>query len=609
MTPGGTPRPSRGSTSCLNSHPNDVEALVRRGNSYLRLERPTKAVADFDRVIHRDPLNPSGHTDRGIALLMLGRYDESESEFARSIRLWSTPLDGAIIHLTLKRNERVQEAKSVAHAGLGQVYYRTARHQEALMEYDQAIAEFGSDPNTYIGRGDVHRSLGAYTEALADLDDAVRLGPGYARAFASRGRLLEDMKEEGRALVDYDKAIALDPRYAFAYSLRGGLRSRLGGNEEALADFETVARLIPGDAETHKDLGGVLVRMGRYKDALVELDKSIAIDPKQAKAYQNRGAAYNSIGRYDEAVADLDRAIKLDPKNAGAHTNAGLAYFMIGRYDRAIEDLSEAVRLAPKNAVVHFNRGNVFAKLGLKDQALADYEAAGDLSPSLVARYGGSAKFFEEMSRNAMAIRNQTPIRDASADVDAFLERGRARQAEGDWTGAIAEYDRAVSADPRRADVYIARGWSRLCADVDGAEIDAHAYLNLKGWGDPASSYMALLGALGARRAGRDPEAYKFLEDALSKLPRQDAWPKAALLYLNGDLSDRDFLAKAGNDVQKAEVHTILALDLIRNGKPDDARVHLEWVADHAVDRSIAADLARATLARLPRPDQLARKP
>ncbi|APW62166.1 tetratricopeptide repeat protein [Paludisphaera borealis] len=592
----------------LERHPNDVEALVRRGNSYLRLDRPTKAMGDFDRLVHRDPLNPSGHSDRGIALTMLSRYDEAEAEFARSIRLWANPLNGSS-RLTPRIHSQVQEAKSVAYAGLAQVHHRTGRDQEALAEYDQAIAIFGTDPNTYIGRGDVHRKLGDFAEALADLDEAVRLGPGYARAFASRGRLLEDMQQDGRALADYDQAIAVDPRYAFAYSLRGGLKSRLGRNEEALADFETVGRLLPGDAVAHKDLGGVLVRLGRYPQAVVELDKSIAIDPKQSKAYQNRGAAYNSLARYDEAVADLDRAIKLDPKNAGAHSNAGLAYFMIGQYDRAIEDLSEAVKLAPKNAVVHFNRGNVFAKLGLKDQALADYQAAGDLNPKLVAAYGGSQRLYEEMARNAMAIRDQTPIRDASHDVDAYLERGRKRQAESDWTGAIAEYDRAVAADPRRAEVYIARGWSRLCADVDGAEIDAHAYLNLKGWGDPASSYMALLGALGARRAGREPEAYKFLEEALAKLPRQDAWPKAALLYLNGDLSDRDFLAKAGNDVQKAEVHTILALDLIRKDKPDDARVHLEWVADHSVDRSIAADLARATLSRLPRPNQLARKP
>ena len=69
-------------------HPNDSEALVRRGNAYMRLDRPTKALADFDRVVARDPLSTTGWTDRGVALMMLGRLDEAEAAFVRSIRLW-----------------------------------------------------------------------------------------------------------------------------------------------------------------------------------------------------------------------------------------------------------------------------------------------------------------------------------------------------------------------------------------------------------------------------------------------------------------------------------------------------------------------------------------
>jgi len=595
----------------LEKHPKDIEALTKRGNGYMRLDRPTKALADFDRLVAIRPHLPEGHTNRAVALVMLGRYDDAESEFNRSLALWESPDNRFGMSFNAQKRNQLAADRATVHAGLAQVYHRTGRDQEAVLQYDQALAIFNEDTNTYIGRGDSYRALGDSDRALADFSEAIRLAPGNARAFASRGRLFEDLKDVDRALADYDQAIAADPRYAFAYSLRGGLRSRLGRNEEALADFEVVGRLLPGDAESHKDRGGVLVRMGRCQDALAELDKAIAIDPKQSKAYQNRGAAYNSLSRYDEAVADLDRAIQLDPKNAGAHSNAGLAYFMIGQYDRSIEDLSEAVRLAPKNAVARFNRGNVFAKLGLREQAMADYRIAGDLDPKLVSAYGGSETLYQEMARNAMAIRNETPIPHPSRDrdVDVYLERGRAKQAQGEWSGAIADYDRAVAADPRRADVYIARGWSRLCADVDGAEIDAHAYLNLKGWGDPASAYMALLGALGSRRAGREPEAYKFLEDALAKLPSRDDWPRPALLYLNGDLSDRDLVARAGNDVQKAEAHTILALDLIRKERPDDARVHLEWVVSHAVDRSIAADVARAALSRLPRADQVARKP
>lgn len=592
----------------LERHPNDSEALIKRGNVYLRLDRPSKALADFDRVVHRDPLNTSGHTDRAIALMMLGRLSEAEAAFERSIRLWEIPLNGAR-GLGAGGRDAVQEARATAYAGLAQVHHRLNRDDEALAEYDQALKIDPSDPNAHIGRGDVHRALGDFDRALADLDEAVRLGPSYPRAFASRGRLLEDLKRDDAAESDYSRALALDPNYAFAYRLRGGLRSRLGRNEEALADFEVVNRLRPDDAETLKDRGGVLERMGRHREALAELDRAIQIDPKNAKAYQNRGAAYNSLGRYEDAVADLDRAIDLDPKNAGARTNCGLAYFMLGEYERSLEDLGEAVKLAPRNAIVHFNRGNVYAKLGLREQALADYRAVEEADPKLLAAYGGAHQVFAEMSRDRMAHRVPTPRAAPASEAEARLAEGRSAQAAGDWPRALEAFDRAVAADPRRAESYIARGWTRLCADVDGAETDARAYLNLQGWGDPASAYMAMLGVLAERRAGRDPAAYAFLEEALAKLSQQDAWPRPALLFLNGDLADADLIARAGNDVQKAEARTVVAMDLLRKRKAREAREHLEWVREHAVDRSIASDLALAVLARLDRTEQVARKP
>jgi tetratricopeptide (TPR) repeat protein len=592
----------------IGRHPNDSEALAKRGGAYLRLNRPSKALADFDRIVDRDPTSTTGWTDRGIALMMLGRLDEAEAAFVRSVRLWDDPLIAA--HgLGAGGRDAVQEARATSYAGLAQVHHRLKRHDEALAEYDQAIRIYPSDPNSRIGRGDVHRALGDLPRALADLDEAVRLGPNLPRAFASRGRILEEMKQDDRAEQDYSQAIAMDPNYAFAYRLRGAIRSRTGRNQEALRDFEVVGRLRPNDAENHKDRGGVLVRASRNEEALAELDRALAIDPKNAKAYQNRGAAYNNLRRYEDAVADLDRAIDLEPENAGARTNCGLALFMLGEYERSLEDLGVAVKLAPGNAIVHLNRGNVYAKLGLREQALADYRAVEEADPRLLASLGGVSGLLAEMTRDRMALRSPSPRPDAGSEADDRMREGRSCQASGDWPRAVEAFDRAAAADPRRADVNVPRGRSRLCADVDGAETDARAFINLAGWGDPAAPYMAILGVLAERRAGRDTAAYAFLEEALAKLPRSDAWPRPALLHLNGDLPEAALITAAGNDVQRGEAHAIAALTCLRNRKRAEAREHLAWVHDHVVDRSVAADLARATLARLDQADQIAREP
>src|SRR3954454_9440287 len=185
----------------LENHPRDIEALIKRGNCSLRLDRPQQALADFDRVIKHSPLNPSGHSDRGIALLMLGRYDEALASFEKANRYWSIPLNGAR-GLSPWQTSSIQAGKSTAHSGIAQAYHRMGRNDEAVEEYGRAIAIYGSDPNAYIGRGDALAALGRNEQALADYNEAVRIGPGFSRAYGSRGGLLAELGQEEAALAD-----------------------------------------------------------------------------------------------------------------------------------------------------------------------------------------------------------------------------------------------------------------------------------------------------------------------------------------------------------------------------------------------------------------------
>jgi tetratricopeptide (TPR) repeat protein len=412
------------------------------------------------------------------------------------------------------------------------------------------------------------------------------------------------MGQEDAALADYEQAIQLDPGYAWAYRLRGAILSRRGLNERALADYDSVVRLDPADAGGLKDRGGVLVRLGQYERAIDELNRAVDLAPNLASAYLNRGAAYNSLGQYERAIDDLGKAIGLDPRNAGAHTNIGLAYCMIGQYERAIEDLTEAVQLAPENAIVHLNRGNVYARLGLDEQASADYDRASQLNPALIAGYGGSARLLEEMGRHQLAIRGQrlSPRVDPK-ELDVWLERGNALRAQGDWSGAIGEYSRVIEGAPDRADAYVARGWARLCSGEPGAETDARAYLNLKGWRERLSPYMALLGFLGAQRAGKQGEAESFLEQAIAQTP-QGTWPLPLLHYFQHDMPTKALLNTPTNETQETEAHTFVALEMLHRGDREQAHEHLRWVRDHGTSRTIAADVARATLKRLHVPER-----
>jgi hypothetical protein len=167
-----------------------------------------------------------------------------------------------------------------------------------------------------------------------------------------------------------------------------------------------------------------------------------------------------------------------------------------------------------------------------------------------------------------------------------------------DWSGAIADFTSALDLDPQRADTYVSRGWARLVASRDGADDDARAYLNLRR-GDRYAAYMAILGALGARRAGRDAEADAFLDAGLAGIASPRAWPAPILRYLKHTLSLSDLLATAADDAQAAEAHALAGLDLLFAGFKSEAIEHLRAVRDCTRGRGVALELARATLERI----------
>ncbi len=349
----------------------------------------------------------------------------------------------------------------------------------------------------------------------------------------------------------------------------------------------------------------MLVRMGRHERAIADLDRSIVLDPGRASAYLNRGAAYNALGQHERAITDLDEAIRRDPANAKSYTNRGLARLAIGQAEAAIADLSEAIRIDPKDATAHYQRAEVYSRLGLPSEAIADYDATIRLAPQFAPAFAGRGHALDALGRRDQAIAEyDMAIRLSPSVVGVYGDRGIARRARGDWPGAIADFSRIIELDPRRADAYAWRGWSRLVAAVDGADDDARSYLQLRRRDDSNAAYMAILGALASRRAGRGPEAEAFLDEAIVNIsPR--SWPAPVLRYLKHLITAEALLDSAADDRQMTEARAFLGLDLLDAGHRTAAVEHLRWVCEHGVDRIVAPDLAREALRRIEGGDSL----
>ncbi|MFO1080497.1 MAG: tetratricopeptide repeat protein [Reyranellaceae bacterium] len=164
------------------------------------------------------------------------------------------------------------------------------------------------------------------------------------------------------------------------------------------------------------------------------------VRPNSGQIQHLLGQVRLKLGRFAEAREPLQRAAQFLPRDAGAQINLAGCLSMLGDNAGAVAALERADRLKPGDAAINHNRGRALEGLGRLDEAERCYDTAlladHRLLPALSARAGLLAR-------------------------------------RGDWMGALADLDAALTARPedpglrlRRAELLLGQGdWLRGLAD------------------------------------------------------------------------------------------------------------------------------------------------
>jgi tetratricopeptide (TPR) repeat protein len=237
----------------------------------------------------------------------------------------------------------------------GKDLYAESKYDEAIAEFDKALAINRNLAEAYFYRGTAYSYKGNYDRAIADYDQAIRLNPNYAEAYGNRGIAYSDKGNYDRAIANYEQVIRLNPNDALAYNNRGNAYSNKGNKDRAIADFDQAIRLNPNYANAYNNRGATYSDKGDNDRAIADYTQAIRLNPNDAVAYYNRGLAYVNKNDYDRAIADYTQAIRLNSNDADAYNNRGAAYYMKKDYDKAIADYETALRIDPNCAPARTN--------------------------------------------------------------------------------------------------------------------------------------------------------------------------------------------------------------------------------------------------------------
>jgi Flp pilus assembly protein TadD len=174
--------------------------------------------------------------------------------------------------------------------------------------------------------GDALQSLRLYDDAVLEYQRALAADPHDAQLWEAHGVALVRVGRYEAAAQSFDRARALD-EFNFGAWFHAGFAAAESGQLDAAADaLRRAVAVEPARAEAWHRLGRVLLARRADGEAVVALSEAVRLRPNDADAWYARGLAQYRLGLADDAAAAFDEARRLQPELASEPYGLGSAY-------------------------------------------------------------------------------------------------------------------------------------------------------------------------------------------------------------------------------------------------------------------------------------------
>lgn len=291
--------------AAIKADPKSSLAFLGRGVLLAMRKRAyDRAIEDFDKVLVIEPDNVDALVSRGDAFAQLGDLGRAMADLNRAVAL--APDKPTVL---VTRGQIESRRGNLAGA---------ARDYEAALKLDQRYAA------AMINLAAVRSMQGQSGAAIELLDQAIAIDRRNPLAFYNRGYAEFALKQYDKAIADYGSAIELDAGMGLAYNNRALSRAIAGSDlVAALADSDQALKLLPLNLEVRDTRGFIYLKLGDPSLALNEYNAALTIDPNRALSLYGRGLARIRMG--DAAgKGDQEAAVTINPEVADDFAIYGL---------------------------------------------------------------------------------------------------------------------------------------------------------------------------------------------------------------------------------------------------------------------------------------------
>ncbi|SOD91964.1 tetratricopeptide repeat protein [Spirosoma fluviale] len=403
----------------------EAETQFTEGIRYLMTDDPSKAIAQFAKVLQKDPNNAAAQYSTASAYLKSGkvtealpfavkahsldvdnkfyslllaelyvkqkRYNEAEDLYEALLKKGPENaeygVELAAIYLFNEKPDKALDAYNKVERELGlneeitrqkqRIYLKQNKIDKAIEEAEKLVASEPSDPDYLLEGAEMLIANDRTDQAIGWIDRALKLSADLPQAhvlladiYRKKGDMDRVSKELNQVLANPNLEAGLKARILSSYM--GMTGSNSAAQQDALVMAQNLAKTSPNDPKTQVMLADLLMQQGKKAEARDAYAKATRLD---GSIYEVWGALLqldNELNQVDSLLVHSEKALEVFPTQGLFWYSNGSANLYKRRYQQAVDALEESQKLLATSSSNELKKG-ISAQLGDAYNGLGDY--------------------------------------------------------------------------------------------------------------------------------------------------------------------------------------------------------------------------------------------
>lgn len=264
----------------VDDDPSDLDGWTLLGDWHVQLQQHANAELAYRAALKLQPLHARAQEGLGLALLYLGRLEES------------------YLHLETACKVNPSNAEAWTHWGL--VELELGNLGEAAGKFQRAIERHPENPHAWHNLGLVAYRQGRSTESVQYLERSLSLKPDHGLAYSNLALAALRCEDLTKASLAAHKATELKRENSRVWTVHGDVAMAAGDYGTAASSFAKAAALSPSTAGPWIGLGKLHMSTGLLDEADRAFLRAITLESANAEACAARGQLQLLRGHWQE---------------------------------------------------------------------------------------------------------------------------------------------------------------------------------------------------------------------------------------------------------------------------------------------------------------------